>query len=689
MNGKAFRVLSDTIYKDKTGSMVREVSCNAVDSHVQAGKADVPFVIHIPSALEPYFSVQDFGLGLSDDSVRQIFTTYFNSTKDNSNDVIGAFGLGSKTPFAYTDTFTVTSVYNGVRIMYAAFLNDDGVPSITEMGREDTADENGVTVSVPVDTKDFQAFRSAVAEQLRFFKVKPKIVNDGSFQFWEPTKDNVLEIDNVILNKSYNGLFVVQGGVGYPLARSHELSGKISDKAYRIVDGFEDVGGKIEVPIGQIEVIASREGISYTARTYKAISDILEKVADRLESEVKDRLATFTTDWEIASFINSAPVFMQLVKASGYRPTNTNYEMSYNGSVSAYLTRMVPNGGFQRFHPDSRSRRDHTVSNINPGDGVIFLMKDETKAYKIRATDYFNDYRTRHNKEPILILCNPRMTATGPCTAADMSNMLGGATVVSMSSLPKPVNTPAARAARTGYVNPDAYCYKPGGSIQTTHGWDRLHDIENETFDDCLIVKVDRTTLMTGQVSQYVYPHAVEAGYRIVGIKAKDWDEFRKNYPDLETLADYETRVAAELNKKYSANRYKMLMRLKQIQTVMAHKFNHRFEKFGAIHRRLPQTSRLRKFLDFHARIQKSIMSLEKKLGYTKITGFDAKVYADVNGFVTSKWQTAVDTKVGEVLREINVRLPFLMSGGYYGGMQISGNEEHTIKYIETFDIDN
>jgi hypothetical protein len=688
MNGKAFRVLSDTIYKDKIGSMVREVSCNAVDSHVQAGKADVPFVIHIPSALEPYFSVQDFGLGLSDDSVRQIFTTYFNSTKDNSNDVIGAFGLGSKTPFAYTDTFTVTSVYNGVRIMYAAFLNDDGVPSITEMGREDTADENGVTVSVPVDTKDFQAFRSAVAEQLRFFKVKPKIVNDGSFQFWEPTKDNVLEIDNVTLNKSYNGLFVVQGGVGYPLARSHELSGKISDKAYRIVDGFEDVGGKIEVPIGQIEVIASREGISYTARTYKAISDILEKVADRLESEVKDRLATFTTDWEIASFINSAPVFMQLVKASGYRPTNTNYEMSYNGSVSAYLTRMVPGGGFQRFYPDTRSRRDHTVTNINPGDGVIFLMKDETKAYKIRATDYFNDYRTRHNKEPILILCNPRMTAAGKSLPNDLSDLLGGAPVVAMSSLPKPANTPAARAARTGYVNPDAYCYKPGVSIQTTHGWDRLHDIENETFDDCLIVKVDRTTLIGGQ-SSYVYPYAAENGYRIIGIKSKDWDEFCKNYPDLETLAHYETRVAAELVKKYSAKRYKMLMLLKQIQTVMASKFSHRFDKFEKVRCRLPKTSSLRKFLDFHIRVTGSIKHLEKKLNREAITGFALNCYQQVNASTLHSFQTSVDSKVGEAVREINVRLPFLMSGGYYGSVPISGNEEHTIKYIETFDIDN
>jgi len=36
--GKAFKILSDGLYSDKPLAVVRELSCNAWDSHVAAGK---------------------------------------------------------------------------------------------------------------------------------------------------------------------------------------------------------------------------------------------------------------------------------------------------------------------------------------------------------------------------------------------------------------------------------------------------------------------------------------------------------------------------------------------------------------------------------------------------------------------------------------------------------------------------
>ena len=57
--GKAFRILSDGLYSDKILAVVRELSCNAYDAHVAAGMF-VPFEVHLPHALEPWFSVKDF-----------------------------------------------------------------------------------------------------------------------------------------------------------------------------------------------------------------------------------------------------------------------------------------------------------------------------------------------------------------------------------------------------------------------------------------------------------------------------------------------------------------------------------------------------------------------------------------------------------------------------------------------------
>ena len=37
---KAFRILSTTLYENKIRAIVRELSCNAWDSHIQAGNTD-------------------------------------------------------------------------------------------------------------------------------------------------------------------------------------------------------------------------------------------------------------------------------------------------------------------------------------------------------------------------------------------------------------------------------------------------------------------------------------------------------------------------------------------------------------------------------------------------------------------------------------------------------------------------
>lgn len=105
-SAKAFSILSSGIYANKIRAIIRELSCNAYDSHVEAGKKDVPFEVHLPTHFEPYFYVRDYGTGLTHQQVFDVYTTYFESTKTDSNDYIGALGLGSKSPFSYTENFT-------------------------------------------------------------------------------------------------------------------------------------------------------------------------------------------------------------------------------------------------------------------------------------------------------------------------------------------------------------------------------------------------------------------------------------------------------------------------------------------------------------------------------------------------------------------------------------------------------
>ena len=68
-SSKAFDILSSNIYTHKVRAVIREISCNAVDAHTAAGNPD-RIHVHLPTRLEPHFSVRDYGTGLSDEDVR-------------------------------------------------------------------------------------------------------------------------------------------------------------------------------------------------------------------------------------------------------------------------------------------------------------------------------------------------------------------------------------------------------------------------------------------------------------------------------------------------------------------------------------------------------------------------------------------------------------------------------------------
>ena len=109
---KAFAILSDGLYSNKILAVVRELSTNAYDSHVAAGCPEKPFDVTLPTSLDHEFSIRDYGTGLSKENCMSLYTTCFRSDKTDSNDAVGCLGLGSKSPFAYTDQFMVESFHN-------------------------------------------------------------------------------------------------------------------------------------------------------------------------------------------------------------------------------------------------------------------------------------------------------------------------------------------------------------------------------------------------------------------------------------------------------------------------------------------------------------------------------------------------------------------------------------------------
>lgn len=271
---KAFEILSGGIYTDTKRAIVREVSCNAFDAHAMVGKQDTPFEVHLPNRLEPWFSVTDFGCGMSEEEISEIYTTYFSSTKTDSNDVIGALGLGSKSPFSYTDSFTLESAKDGIKNTFICYISENGVPSLTKTSTVET-DETGTTVKVPIKAADFVAFKVAAEETFWSFKVKPTTNIPLSYKKVSHYGEHFLMIEN----RTWGPRFAVQGNVAYKVDGSRANS-KLPTTVVPIYK------------IGQLSFATSREELQYDDMTTENLKsdEKFKLIAQELKEMVKDRV---------------------------------------------------------------------------------------------------------------------------------------------------------------------------------------------------------------------------------------------------------------------------------------------------------------------------------------------------------------------------------------------------------------
>ena len=265
---KVFNILSDTLYSNKVLAVVRELSTNALDSHIENGNPDEPFLINIPTVANPTFSVRDYGTGLSSKDCMKLYTTYFESSRDDSNDAVGCMGLGSKSPFAYADSFTVESFYYGVHYIFNAYKDENGYPKLALMSENKTDERNGMRISLAVEADDFWRFRDESERLFRHWNTVPTFTGSDV----EIEKQEVLFKGNGWrVLKGTGKAHCVMGNIRYPLDASS--CGVEYDHKYRAI--FLRANIEIDFNIGDVSVTPSREALAYDTAT---IDKVLAKM---------------------------------------------------------------------------------------------------------------------------------------------------------------------------------------------------------------------------------------------------------------------------------------------------------------------------------------------------------------------------------------------------------------------------
>lgn len=314
---KMFILLSSKLYANPIRAIVREISTNAIDAHILSGTPERPFDVALPSKLRSTFMVRDYGPGLTDTQIREIYTTYGESTKDDSDDFNGAMGLGSKSPFGYTNTYTVASYLNGKKTTYTMFMLD-GEPRFTAGEVEDApGEENGLCVTVPVKTEDADRFNHEACSVFNSFATKPKI-NGQDFETWMHSQYRMtvtrrrMDMDNIAIETVQSDNFKLLGApfigvwmanVVYPINESLLEQSMANDKSIgeerakflcrtafshvKTVLGGVTTSVQFRVPTGSVGFTPNREDLQYDRKTVRYMSSLLAQVLDGLSKGIE------------------------------------------------------------------------------------------------------------------------------------------------------------------------------------------------------------------------------------------------------------------------------------------------------------------------------------------------------------------------------------------------------------------
>ena len=301
-----FNVLRNQLYSDKILAVVREYSANAIDAHVESGQKDRPIVVTLPNPLNLAFKVRDFGLGLSEQQVRDIYANYGESTKRGTNEQIGQLGLGSKSAFAYGENFLIRSFQNGIVSLYNAFIDPSQIGQIAKLHSESTNEEDGVEIEIPVNERDINTFKDKAESLFKYFKIQPIVIGNKEYIaspdkiLFSGTDFRFIKSNSSFFAKNSANAVALMGNIAYPIDPDAINWGEKTDLKNILLKEIV-----IDFNIGDLEVSASREALQYTPRTQKNIIAKAESIKEECLAEVRSKLTNGTNMYEAKVIYNS------------------------------------------------------------------------------------------------------------------------------------------------------------------------------------------------------------------------------------------------------------------------------------------------------------------------------------------------------------------------------------------------
>ena len=377
VNAKSFGIIVNGIYSHKIRAVIREYTTNCIDSHLQAGHSK-SYDCHLPTQNNPTFYVRDYGVGLDEEDIVNVFTVAFASTKENSALTTGNLGIGAMSAFCYNSkSFTVTSWKNGTKYIYHMYLDATDAPCYTKMLEEKSDEPTGVKVEFPVYRNDIWKFDDEAENVFKWQDVKPNLISK--------------QVDIYTIDKSFSGdgwyltnvknCSVLMGGVLYDVEAGETTLAKFNDYINsRIV---------IEAPIGSVDFQPSRERLQYTQKTIsflrKMFLNISREVLEKFDTDVKNAKTLWDARTCLSNMVNTMPsnihklVDLTNVEWNGIKlHQNRNLEIFLNPDDTKDLCE-IRTFDFDRYRKSPRENGNRRLGYCVTGEYINLVVCDVTK----------------------------------------------------------------------------------------------------------------------------------------------------------------------------------------------------------------------------------------------------------------------------------------------------------------------
>jgi len=400
--GLILEILRSKMYRNPIGSITREIASNARDANREAGKGDLPIEIAIQESIwldsDLVVAFKDQGPGISPERMGDVFVNYGASTKRDSNEQTGGFGLGAKTPFSYSDNFSIVTVVDGIEYTYTAAIEEGQRGKLYLLEKKETEESNGTSIIVPIKEEDRGDFEEECVKSTFFWDIRPKYSNFDTIDMDDYKLKVLYEHDNCSLI-------------------DQNLFGGYSNKCGLLIDGiYYQIDSSIigwaghsydnmillKFDIGELTISANRESVQYDTSTTEVINKRFKEFVQHLKDEVQNYID------ESPNYIQAC-INYQYLKNCTDDPRYKQWEPIYN---------VIQENGYNdedetKFTYDSKPViSEFRYLKTKDGDRIDVQIgevdKDRTGKEKRRKVSYFED---ELNKYPIYFLDKPKRSA--------------------------------------------------------------------------------------------------------------------------------------------------------------------------------------------------------------------------------------------------------------------------------------